>query len=259
MALKLFRDESAYVIDGVGDQKILRSNLLLDAFNQLLNTVLLSKSEIDALPDTDVLGINGDIVALGFTNRKYMRWNGLPTIHERAHLFTIYNEIYVMYADKDAGMFSEQAIRRYVAKNSKPESGNYLFVLLDRIIVLDKAQKEHRTKVTSLVRTARFGKDDKRPWGNEFGKFNLHYLRRRALAKEWESAVERASDKEPSAALLDIPNVPGFMKPFNQVPLTLSCAHCHAGRIILFNIHRPDNSKPPVESLYINSKPPSSQ
>lgn len=255
-AIKLFRDEKSYYVEGVGDRKIELSNHLIKSLERVLATVLLTTAEIDALPDTDDLDYSKTLGEYGLDRRKYFRWKDISTIHEGAYLFAIHNQIYVQFSGRDAPLFEQSEIDKYITNSSRPRQGDYVFVLLDRLMVLDEARREHATKVTSLVRAARYGRLSKGPFGEKFARFDIRYFRRRAAIGNWKSAIEEPREDEPSAALVDLPNTPGFLKPFYETPIRVSCLQCHGERVVTFTLHNRDLSKRLPSNMYSGDKPP---
>jgi hypothetical protein len=225
-----------------------RSRELIKAFEGLLEKILLSEEEINRLPGTDDLRAVPHSYGDNKFGRMYFRWSDHPTVHESANLGCTYNDLYILYPKSRADLLAPPMIESYIARQTRPVPGS-IYVLLDRLNVLDKSKRVHHTKTTVLVRTQAY-RD-----GAQLADFKLHYLRRGARVSNWWESVELPSPHETSTVFLDIPNVPGPTKPCFEVPLQASCIQCHGTSPIIFQVRPRDSLEANPNDLKFGASP----
>jgi len=214
---------------------------LQTVLNDLLDIVLLSKEEISLLPDTGDLGTSADDERL-FGDQDLSRialcWRDQPTIHESASFDCIRNEIYVVYPRRQEDSFARKSIETYVA-NQEGCNQDCKYYLIDRLVVLDKERQPTTSKVTVMVRVEDFRRG--KPTAHSFNDvFSIYFLRRGARTTEWLRHIERAEHNEHGGALVDLPNIGGYLRPYYKVPLGLSCIGCHGDKPMVFRLYPGD-------------------
>ena len=200
---------------------------LVQAMTELLDRLLMTEAELSKLPDTSTLRTDKGAYEHWETHRLY--WLGRDTEHETVTLKCYWNEILVLYPKENSHLYSKPKVDQYIRDGAWPKA-DIFFILLDHLVVLDERRQLRRTPVTVMARTSRYyAKPDLQPAESVLGDFGLFYLRRRAHSGNWSSCIDPAAGNETGAALLNLPNVPGFASPYYEVPLYLSCIQCHCG------------------------------
>jgi hypothetical protein len=244
-ALKSYLTNGEYDLRGFQIDKTNRSQVLISELEKLYKKTLMTKDEIESLPNTENLGIVNENGLL----KTFIRWTNANTIHEEVNFGTIATDLYVIYRNSRTNVFAPDVLKSIIAKGALPD-GECVYVMLDRLIVTDTDHVRHRTQVTTLARSERFFADGSRPYGNEVGQFDLYYLRRAAQASNWLPFVERADENEFGGAMANLPNVPGWKKIYFQVPLRESCLGCHGLGPRVFGVAPPGHLRPVLNALY---------
>jgi hypothetical protein len=131
-----------------------------------------------------------------------------------------------------------------------------LFVMIDRLKVIDRRRRVRTTSVSVLVRTERYySNPDSIPVEARLGAFDVKYLLRRARITDWSAHVAPSSADESAGALINLPNVPGFIRPYFKVPLKFSCIQCHRGAPKSFSRVNGEALSEDPKSFYIGPVP----
>jgi len=231
-AVNYFGNNADYNLKGWGIDKVKRSDTLCEALYGLLKKTALTEQEISRLPDTRDLGALPPEASRW--RRIFLYWKDLLTDHDEANFGCFHSEISVVFPEDASPLFERARIASYIREGQWP-GAECIFILSEQLQVLDVAGQWRSTPTTVLVRTARYtSKSVTVPLRERCEGFGVFMLARRGRSDDWSSHVFEPDSNEVAGARVDLPNIPGFTKPYYEVPLKLSCMQCHNGGPKLF-------------------------